>query len=158
MSQKDVLTDRTIEYFESRHLNYTLRSNDDERFTATLYSKLHCRLTDCRALIIVSNTDIQAMAFCNIKATPDVYPQVVEYITRANFGLKIGKFEFDYSNGEVRYQTILSALESVPSINDIERVIVTSFHMLDRYGDGLVKNLFGVGNPEADIQEAEAPR
>ena len=158
MSQKDVLTDRTIEYLESQHWHYDVRSNDDERFIAALGMNLHCRLSNCKVLIIVSASDIQAMAYCNIKASPDVYQQVVEYITRANYGLKIGKFEFDYSDGEVRYQTILSGLEGVPSISDIERVIDMSFRMMDRYGDGLVKNLFGVGNPEADIQEAEAPR
>jgi hypothetical protein len=96
------------------------------------------------------------MAVCNIKASTDVFPQVVEYITRANYGLKIGKLEFDYSDGEVRYQTILSAKEGCPSLKDVERVIDMSFIMLDRYGNGLVKNLMGVGNPEADIREAEA--
>jgi hypothetical protein len=32
------------------------------------------------------------------------YEETVEYITRANSGIYVGNFEFNYANGSIRYQ------------------------------------------------------
>ena len=80
---------------------------------------------------------------------------MVEFITRANYGTKLGKFEFDYRDGEVRYQTCLPSREGTPSMKDIEFCVDCGMLMLQRYGDGLVKNIMGFGNPEKDIEEIE---
>ena len=77
---------------------------------------------------------------------------MAEFLTRANFGLKIGKFELDYNDGEVRYQAILPCSEGVPPIKDVERVVDMGFLMFQRFGDGLIKNLMGFGNPAEDIK------
>ena len=99
--------------------------------------------------------DIQCLTICPIKATEDVRLQVAEYLTRANYGMKIGKFELDMNDGEVRYQTILPCSEGVPSIKDVERIIDMGFLMFQRFGDGLIKNLMGFGNPAEDIKAVQ---
>ena len=152
MSQKDELTSVTLEYLESQKWHYDVKRNDDERFIAVLGMNLKCKLSTCRLMISVDGMDIQCYAICPIKATQDVIPQVAEYITRANFGLKIGKFELDYNDGEVRYHTILPCSQGTPCIKDVERVIDISFLMMQRFGDGLVKNLMGYGEPAEDIK------
>ena len=67
----------------------------------------------------------------------------------------MGKFEFDYRDGEVRYQSCLSCREGIPSLKDVEFTVDVTMLMLQRYGDGLIKNLMGFGNPEQDIREID---
>ena len=155
MSQKDNLTSVTLEYFESQKWHYEVRQNDDTRFIAAFGINLKGRLSSCRVLTIVDERDIQCLTVCPIKATEDVRPQVAEYLTRANYGMKIGKFEMDMNDGEVRYQAILPCSEGVPSIKDVERIIDMGFLMFQRFGDGLIKNLMGFGNPAEDIKAVQ---
>ncbi len=144
------------EYVESQKWRYKVERDDDKRYIISLGMNLKSRLSSCRVLIEATETEIQAYGVCPINATSQFYGPVVEYITRANYGLKVGAFEFDYSDGEVRYHTCLSCKEGVPSQKDVERTVDMSFLMMDRYGDGLAKNLMGFGNPEQDIREAES--
>lgn len=82
---------------------------------------------------------------------------MAEYITRANFGLKMGNFELDYRDGEIRYQSCLPCREGIPSLKDIEYAVDVTFLMMNRYGDGLAKNIMGFGDPARDVEAAENP-
>lgn len=42
---------------------------------------------------------------CPVNIPEDRRPAVAEYITRANYGLYVGNFEMDYTDGEVRYKS-----------------------------------------------------
>src|SRR3972149_5772185 len=42
---------------------------------------------------------------CPINVPKERQPAVAEFLTRANYGMIIGNFEMDYSDGEVRYKT-----------------------------------------------------
>ena len=152
MSQKDNLTSVTLEYFESQKWHYEVKQNDDTRFIATLGINIKGKLSSCRLIAIIGERDIQCVTFCPLKAAEEVRPQVMEYLTRANYGLRIGKFEMNCDDGEVRYQAILPCLEGQPSIKDVELVIDMGFLMFQRFGDGLVKNLMGFGDPAEDIK------
>lgn len=150
MAQKDILMRKTIEYLDSQGLRY---SRDD--YTITFSLGISSKLSRCRMLIVVNDNGIYVQAICPINASKDVYNTVVEYITRANYGLSMGCFMFDYRDGEVSFRDFLVAQESVPSIKDIERTVDMPFIMMEKYGDGLVKALMGFGDPERDIEDAE---
>lgn len=154
-SRRDQLFDEVIKYLDSQGWKYNIKGTSDSfiEFNMGIKSKL----SGVRVVVLVSDKEIQSMAFANIKATQDVLGNVIEYITRANYGLKLGKFEFDYRDGEVRFQTCLPCRDGgMPSQADIEHVVDIPILMMQRYGDGLVKNMMGFGNPAADIEEAEA--
>ncbi len=69
--------------------------------------------------------------------------EVMEFITRANYGLQVGNFELDLSDGEVRYKTSI----------DVERVILTeqlcanlvelNLMLMGLYYDGLTSVMKG---------------
>lgn len=151
MAQKDILMRKTIEYLDSQGWRY---SRDDYKITFSL--GINSKLSRCHMVIIVSDKGIYAQATCPINASKDVYNTVVEYITRANYGMSFGCFAFDYRDGEVSFRDYLVAMEGVPSIKDIERTVDIPFMMMDQYGDGLVKSLMGFGDPERDVEEAES--
>lgn len=152
MTHKEQLLSRAVEYLDSQNWHYDLDAN---KGVIQFNLKIDSKLKNCRMFIFVGEKDIQTYAVCPINASKDVYGNVVEFITRANYGLKLGNFEFDYSDGEIRFHCCMACGGSVPSLMDVERCVDVGFFMLQRYGDGLVKNLMGYGNPEADIKAIE---
>ena len=155
MTQKEILTGLVLECLDSRKWRYDIQDQDDQRFTLSFGMNLKSKLSSCRVIVIINQDSIQVLAICPIKATEDVYGPVTEYLTRANFGLIVGKFEFDYRDGEIRYQSVLPCSAGTPQMKDVERVLDVPFLMMQRYGNGLMKNLMGIGYPEEDIREAQ---
>lgn len=151
MSQKARLRKLIEDYVISQGWNYESKEN-----TVIFNMNIKSKLSKCRVYVVAYENGIGAIAVCPLNATKDVYNTVVEYITRANYGLKCGGFEFDYSDGEIRYRTFLSAREALPDMQDVEHIVDLSFFMMQQYGDGLIKSLMGFGDPERDIEAAEA--
>lgn len=83
-------------------------------------------------------------------------PAIAEMITRANYGLRVGKFEMDFSDGELRYQ-VYHALSGV-TLDDttIRRAIATTCGMLDRYVPAFLSVIYANESPEDAIRHAEA--
>lgn len=79
-----------------------------------------------------------------------------EYLTRANWGLLIGNFEMDYSDGEIRYKTAMDT-DGI-KLNDqlIGLTIFINLQMMDRYLPGLMTVVFGNERPEDAVKKAEA--
>lgn len=109
------------------------------------------KLPKCRAFVVAYGNRIGVIAIFPLNTTKYVFNTVVEYITRANYGLKCGGFEFGYSDGESLYRTFLSAREVLPNIQDVEHIVDLSFFMMQQYEDGLIKSLMGVGEPSHGI-------
>lgn len=149
MTQQERLIRCTKEYLNSR--GWPIDPVDDEENVFELNMQIRSELKTCQAFIIVSDQEILAMAVAPYMVEKSFTADVVEFITRANLGLKIGKFEFDYDEGEVRYQSSLPCSEGVPAMADVARVIELPIMMLERYGDALFRNMTGQGDPAADI-------
>ena len=141
------------EYLDSQKWSYHENLSEYRiDFTMNLKSKL----SSCKVIVHAKEKGIFCLAVSPVKANPNQMLSVVEYITRANYGLLRGNFEIDYRDGEIRYKTFLNSVNIVPDIDDIGWTIDIGFLMLEKYGDGLLKNIMGFGNPEQDIAEAEA--
>jgi len=80
---------------------------------------------------------------------------VAEYTTRANYGLRIGNFEVDYSDGEVRYKGSLDFEGEKLSFSLIRNVIYPSVQTMDRYLTGLLGVMYGSKTAEEAIGEVE---
>lgn len=156
MSQLQTNRAELIRYIESQGWRYTVRTDNDERYVLRMGFNVDCKLRNIEMLVIADDRAIQSIGVCPINAQRDEYDKVVEYLTRANYGLRIGKFEFDHNDGEVRFQSILPCLAGQPDQRTIEMVVDMPINMFNKYGDGLVKALMGFGDPEADIAAAEA--
>ena len=44
-------------------------------------------------------------SYLPVNAPPEKLTQVAEFVARANRGMRIGNFELDYDDGEIRYKT-----------------------------------------------------
>ncbi len=80
---------------------------------------------------------------------------IAEYLTRANYGLVIGNFEMDYSDGEVRFKTSLRWKEGRLESWMIHSLVYINCAMMDKYYPGLMSVLFGGATPEQAVKKVE---
>ena len=80
-------------------------------------------------------------------------PQIAEFITRANYGLRIGNFEMDYSDGEVRYKTSLDYEGETLTHGYLKNMIYPAIRTMDQYYPGIMAVLYG-GKSVVDAIEA----
>ena len=94
-----------------------------------------------------------------LKAGEDERAKVGEFLHRANYGLKVGNFDFDFNDGEVSYRVAIycgSDEFETPRHEQIDAALTIGLMMIDKYGDGLVKVMFGLAEPEDAIDAADA--
>lgn len=80
---------------------------------------------------------------------------IAEYLTRANYGLVIGNFEMDYSDGEVRFKTSIKVKDGAIAPWMINNLAYINCAMIDKYYPGLMNVLYGGATPEKAVQKVE---
>jgi len=83
-----------------------------------------------------ANENPQQFAFYSI--FPMLAPEerklaIAEFITRANYGMVIGNFEFNFSNGEILYKTSIDVEGDRLTAALIKRLVYTNIAIADRY-------------------------
>lgn len=109
----------------------------------------------CYAIVRVDLEEFLFYAVAPIKVPEDVRSSVAEYLTRANYGLRIGNFELDYADGEVRYKSSLDFEGQTLTSDLIRNAIYPAVHTMDRYLAGLLRVSFGGATPHEAIEEVE---
>ncbi|OQY48977.1 MAG: YbjN domain-containing protein [Anaerolineaceae bacterium 4572_78] len=120
----------------------------------TYYSGKNGEL-QCYAQIRVDLEQFLFYAVAMVKTPEGKRHAVAEYTTRANYGLRIGNFEVDYSDGEVRYKGSLDFEGEKLSFSLIRNVIYPSVQTMDRYLTGLLGVMYGSKTAEEAIGEVE---
>ncbi len=109
----------------------------------------------CYAQIRVDLEQFLFYVVAPVKAPEGMRAQVVEYLTRANFGLRIGNFELDYDDGEVRYKSSLDFEGETLTPGLIRNAIYPAVHTMDFYLPGLMGVMYGNKTPAQAITEIE---
>lgn len=91
-----------------------------------------------------------------VKAPEGQRSQVAEFITRTNYGLRIGNFEMDFQDGEVRYKSSLDFEGSTLTPEWIQQAVYPAVQTMDRYLPGLMKVIYGSQSPLEAIEEIES--
>ncbi len=133
-------------------------SFDDEKgffiFNLTISSKineLHYVITvaeDCYTVYAVSSiggdTD-----------DPKMMRSLVEFITRANYGMRNGNFEMDMNDGEIRYKSFVDCEDFTPSDEVIANSIYCPSAMFKRYANGLLSIIFSDASAKEAVEKCE---
>ena len=82
--------------------------------------------------------------------------KVAEYLCRANYGLRIGNFEMDFRDGEIRFKSFCRSGDVALNEEQITDSFILPIVQFDTYGDDLLAVLFGMKEPEQAIQDAES--
>lgn len=80
---------------------------------------------------------------------------VAEFITRANYGMILGNFEMDFSDGEVRFRTSVDVEGGVLTAKMVRTLVYVNINMIDSYYPGVMAVVFANLNPAQAISRVE---
>ncbi len=100
--------------------------------------------------------DFASFCWRMLVMTPqDKRVDMAEFIARANYGMFLGNFEIDFSDGEVRFKTTITVEDSMPSDETLKRNVYTNVRMMDEYFLGIMGVMYAKLTPEEAVQQIE---
>lgn len=98
---------------------------------------------------------LQLFAPLPTKVPEGCRPAVAEAIVRANYGMKVGKFEMDLADGELRFHAANIFPAEDFDVMVIRRLIGAVVHTLDRYFPAIMSVIYGNEAPKDAIYHVE---
>lgn len=145
--------EQLIQHFDKHELKY--RQHPEAQALSAVFG---CDCGPCGIVALVTPEEdlFQVLGRAPVRVPEGSRPAVAEAVARANYGMSVGKFELDFSDGELRFQAyhILENGELPEEV--IHRLIGTALAMLDRYVPAVLSVVYGNELPEDAIRHAEA--
>ena len=141
------LLDAVVEYLDEEEFDYDVES--DERVDLSFTSSNGVLVTwfsldeEDQVVLFVSR--------CPVFVPEERRQAAMEFLTRANFGLRLGHFEFDLDDGEVRYKTSIDVEGDRLTPVLVKRLVRPNLVTMDRYLPGLLRVVFGATTPAQEI-------
>ena len=154
MTHQQELYEAVKAFLPKRFPGLQFRENS-QGYSFTYGMNLPCKISSCQVTILVQTDSIVFVTTCPLKATSDTIGSVAEFLMRANSFSAYGHFELDYKDGEIRYINSIYSVSTIPSFEEIDYINRIGLFKFRDYGDGMVKNIMGYGNPEEDIRAIE---
>ncbi len=96
-------------------------------------------------------------SICSFSSSDETRSTITEFLTRANYGMTIGNFELDYSDGEIRYKTSIDVEGDQLTPALVKNLVYTNVTMMDTYLPGISAIVHEGLSPEAAIATVENP-
>jgi len=90
-----------------------------------------------------------------VKVPEELRHAAAEFVTRANYGLRIGNFELDFNDGEVRYKSSLDFEGTELTAELVRNAIYPAVQTMDHYLPGLMALIYGGKSPAEAVAEIE---
>ena len=142
-------------YFETDDLKYDPFDEDDVARTGFA---VKTKFGHVDVLFHAYDSHLIIHTIIPIKAQEEDRAKVGEFLLRANYGLRNGCFDFDYDTGRISYRTALfCGIDDFtpPTYEQIDYSMLISLSMVKKYGNALMKVIFGLVEPEDAIEEVE---
>lgn len=144
-------------YLRENGWHYVRRDREDRRTAVFLggVSGLGGIHDTYRFALCVDDDAVQYYAILPVSAQ-DKKVECAEFISRANCGMKFGKFELDFRDGEVRFHIIYPIDAIRIKVNEsMQRIIRIASGTVREYVNGLMLVLIGQKTPAEAITEIE---
>ena len=96
-------------------------------------------------------------SYLPVNAPGDKMNQVAEFVSRANRGMRIGNFELDYDDGEIRYKTSIDVEGGELTDKMIDNLLRANLTTTDRYFNGLMELIYGERSAADIVKRIETP-
>lgn len=137
-------------YLQKENMHF--QGNDDDNITL----KMSCDNSDFTVSARFYDQYLQIYTYNPYKVPENKRAAVSEYLTRANYNLRVGNFEFDLSDGEVRYKTSMKWMEDyMPGDDTLEFLFSINFSIMDKYFPGLNAVVYGGVDPKQAVEDVE---
>jgi hypothetical protein len=155
VNYSEEIADAIADYLTEDDWNFSF---DEERGAFKFGLKLGTKIKTLSYVVYVKERGYIVYAVSPISADesdPNVMSEIAEFICRANYGLVMGNFEFDFHDGEIRYKVHVVSDDEVPSSDIIRRSIYCPAIMFKRYAPGIVNVIFNDMPAETAIEKCE---
>lgn len=92
---------------------------------------------------------------CPVKAPEDKRVALADFLTRANYGLRLGNFELDFRDGEIRYKTSIRVKGERLTPLLVKHLVYANVKMMDEYLPGIMSVIYGGVSPEKAMAQIE---
>ena len=143
------------EYFDSEGMKYN--SFDEDNVAHATYAS-EAKFGHVTAVFHAYHDMLILHFMLPLKASEEERDKVGEFLLRANYGLKVGGFDFDFNDGEISYRVAIHCgFEEFapPTHEQIDVSLTIGLMMVEKYGNALVKVMFGLAEPEDAVDSAE---
>jgi hypothetical protein len=94
-------------------------------------------------------------SYLPVNATPEKMHEMAEFITRANRGMRIGNFELDFDDGEIRYKTSIDIEGGELTNKMIDNLMRANLSTMNRYFSGMMELIYSDKGPKELVQKIE---
>jgi hypothetical protein len=97
-------------------------------------------------------------SYLPVNAPADKMQAMAEFVTRANRGMRIGNFELDYEDGEIRYKTSIDIEGGELTNKMMDNLLRANLSTMNRYFPGMMELIYSDKAPKdlvAKIEGAE---
>ena len=98
----------------------------------------------------------QVFGYSPLRVPEGCRPAIAEAVARANYGLRLGKFELDLDDGELRFQMAQILTSDAVGEDVIDRMIGTTLNMLDMYLPAFLSVIYANELPKDAVGRVEA--
>jgi hypothetical protein len=100
----------------------------------------------------------QIVCYCSLsfRAPEERRLDLSEAITRANWGFRLGCFELDFSDGEVRFRSGIDVEGGLFGATMLHNMIMLAMGSCERYQEAFLRVIYGNVPPQVAVQEADA--
>ena len=140
-------------WFEADDWKY--QENPDESFIVMAFQGRHA-VWQCYAQAREEQGQFVFYAVAGVKAPEAARNEVSDFLTRANYGLILGNFELDFSDGEIRYKTSFDSEGLDDPTPLFKACVYANVLTADRYFPGLTAVMYGGSTPEQAVELVES--
>lgn len=133
-------------------------SFDERRGIFKFRLRLKGKLKKVNYIVDIKDDEYLVYAISPLGADEDdgeMMTNMAEFICRANYGLKMGNFELDFNDGEVRFKVHVLCDGVTPTAEMVKRSIYCPAMMFDRYGSGIVDIIFNGTSGKTAVEKCE---
>ena len=112
---------------------------------------------DCLAVVLESSDHFLFYSIIGARVPESAWPQMALFLHRANHGLNIGNFEFDLSQGEIRFKTSLQCEVFHFTHEIFQSLVHHNVLVVDEYMPGIMSIIGETMSAEAAIMMIESP-
>ncbi|MFR6398835.1 YbjN domain-containing protein [Ruminococcus sp.] len=116
---------------------------------------LNCKFKRADIYIGIDDDAFRILTIFPMTVDEDVRKDMAEFLTRANYNLRPCNFEMDFDDGEIRCRSFHNCADTIPTDQQIQDALYYNVKIVERYGNGIAKIMFGIGTPAEVIKECE---
>ena len=146
------MLDTVIEQLEQRRIRFAqYRDIPALMFLYQSSTAIHTCIVD----IQTDRPFMRCLLHLDCRAPEERRPAAAELITRINYGLRLGNFEMDFADGEIRYRAGIDVADGELTAEMVDAVIGATAGTVDRYFPAIMSFLWSDMAPEDAVAMIE---